>query len=399
ETSAGHFSVSGTHTYSATGSDTAVVTLSDSPGSASATADTTINVVPPAGQTFTFTTGTDNFHGGAGNDTFIAKSGTLTSGDVADGGGGTNTLELQGAGSFNLATPTTLTNIQVITAQEGQSAGSANGQIFAAQNQIITLRAGLNATINVSAATLNPANPKPATITIIGAQNNDVINLATGNDSVTLGGVGETVNGGGGNNIFTVSSSTIGATINGGTGTNTLQVTGGGTMAMGSNITGIATVQLTPGTTAYNFTANAISGLTVNDLGTGLDTITAGGGNQTLTGGAAGKETMVGSASGSDTFKDATALLNGDTIKNFAAPDDAIDLTDLNSTLVGTPQFVQSSGTSGVLTVTDGTHTAAITLFGQFVASGFHTQTDGGTGTLVTYQPPQQPLALAAPHA
>ena len=50
----------------------------------------------------------------------IAKTATLTAGDSVSGGTATNTLALQGGGTFNLAAPTTLTNIAIITAQEGQ---------------------------------------------------------------------------------------------------------------------------------------------------------------------------------------------------------------------------------------------------------------------------------------
>jgi hypothetical protein len=39
----------------------------------------------------------------------------------------------------------------------------------------------------------------------------------------------------------------------------------------------------------------------------------------------------------------------------------------------------------GTLTVTDGAHTAAITLVGQYLASEFHSGADGGLGTAITY--------------
>jgi hypothetical protein len=215
-----------------------------------------------------------------------------------------------------------------------------------------------------------------------------------------LGDAQETVHGGTGNDTFLVNSSTIGATIDGGTGKSTLDVTGGGTMAMGGNITNISNVLLVSSTTPYNFTANGISGLIVNDASKGLDTITAGGTNQTLTGGGVGKETMIGSVGGGDTFKDTAALFNGDTIKNFAAAGSVIDLTDMNPATVQQPLFTEDgSNTFGTLSVTDGTHNAAITLFGQFTTAGFHTSPDSGVGTLVTFHPQlQAQLHLASPH-
>src|SRR5208283_979969 len=50
---------------------------------------------------------------------------TISAGDQIDGGGGTNALELVGAGTFNMMLPTTLADIQLITAQEGQAAYAA----------------------------------------------------------------------------------------------------------------------------------------------------------------------------------------------------------------------------------------------------------------------------------
>jgi hypothetical protein len=156
-------------------------------------------------------------------------------------------------------------------------------------------------------------------------------------------------------------------------------------------------VLLTNAAAAWNFTANAISGLTVEDLNTGLNTVQAGGAGQTLTRGGAGQLAMVGSSAGDDTFKNLTTLFNGDTIEGFGPNGDVIDLTNVNPTLVHPLGFTQNTTTSGALTVTDGTHSAAIMLFGQFVAAGFHTAPDGSGGTDITYQPPGAQAALATP--
>jgi hypothetical protein len=350
---------------------------------------------------FNLTTSVDTVDGGAGNNNIIAVSATLSSGDKIDGGAGSNTLTLEGPGSFNLAVPTTLTNVQTITAQEGQSAYSGGGQTFAAQNQIIVLRAGLNATVNVKPDTsLNPNNPKPATITIVGAANSDIINLASGNDVVTVGGPNETVNLGSGNNTINVNAATIGATIGNGTGHNTLNVTGGGTTTMGPHITDIANVLLSPASTAYHFTANAISGLTINDSSaTTGDTLTAGGAHQTLTGGGAGKVAFVGAAAGDDTFKDTAALFNHDTIAGFGDNGDVIDLSDVSFAGLKPLDYTQNTSASGTLTVSDGAHTAAITLLGQFMANAFHPGPDAGLGTAIIYQPtPKEAILTTSQH-
>ena len=240
-------------------------------------------------------------------------------------------------------------------------------------------------------------NPKPATITIVGAANSDIIDLASGNDVVTVGGPNETVNLGSGNDTINVNAATIGATIGNGTGHNTLDVTGGETMTMGPRITDIAEALLSPASVAYHFMANAISGLTVNDSSTTTaDVLTAGGAHQTLTGGGAGKVDFVGAAAGDDTFKNLAALFNGDTVSGFGNNGDVIDLTDVSSTGLKPLSYVQTTATSGKLTVSDGLHAAAITLLGQYMANGFHPVVDGGAGTAITYQPAPMSLAQTA---
>ena len=346
-----------------TPSDTITLNAVDSFGFAATPQTIAVTVTP--GQTFTLTTGSDTVAGGAAADMIMAKTATLTAGDNINGGTAMNTLALQGGGTFNLATPATLTNVEVITAQEGSGATA----------QTVTLRAGLNATVNVA----DPPVASP-TITIIGAANSDVINLGSGNDTVTLG-AGETVNSGGGNNLFKVASATLGnVTINGGTkGTNTLSVTGGGTAAMGAGITGITTVQLASATT---FTANATSGLTIVGSA-GADNITAGGAGQVLTGGA-GANTLTGSSAGSDIFRDTAADLNGDTIANLLASD-VIDFTDLAAATISK---VTVGATSTVLTLTSGTTSSKITLSGVFQGNfAVGADTTGGGGTDLTFVP------------
>ena len=78
---------------------------------------------------YTLTTGTDTVAGGAANNMIIAKTATLTAGDNVSGGTATNTIALQGGGTFNLATPATLMNIAVITAQEGSGHNRTNGDV------------------------------------------------------------------------------------------------------------------------------------------------------------------------------------------------------------------------------------------------------------------------------
>ena len=186
----------------------------------------------------------------------------------------------------------------------------------------------------------------------------------------------------------------------GGSGTLVLYVSGGGTVSLNAGDTGLTEVVLTAASSAYAFTATGQAGLYIVDQSTTADILTAGGAHQIITGGAAGKLTMVASAVGGDTFRDRSSLLDGDTINNFATNSNMINVTDLNAARASATFTENAQGTAGVLHVTDGTHAANITLFGQFMAAGFSgtaaaagftLSADSLSGTDVRYQ------ALVAP--
>jgi hypothetical protein len=166
---------------------------------------------------------------------------------------------------------------------------------------------------------------------------------------------------------------------------------------MGASVTDFAFVSLAPGTTGYTFTANGISGLTVNDLSTKASTITAGGPGQILMGGAAGLETMVGFGSGVTTYKNTGAKMNGDTIRNFATTDH-IDFSDIAFGAGTTVAFTPASSTQGTLSISvNGVQKAQVTLFGQLMAANFNAQDDGFGGTIVSEPPAMTHLVLASP--
>jgi autotransporter passenger strand-loop-strand repeat protein len=76
------------------------------------------------------------------------------------------------------------------------------------------------------------------------------------------------------------------------------------------------------------------------------------------------------------------------TTSGFKATD-TIDLNAFRRNAAETLSFVENAAkTKGVLTITDGKRHASITLFGQYVAAGFHHAWDGGTGTAITYTAP-----------
>jgi hypothetical protein len=77
----------------------------------------------------------------------------------------------------------------------------------------------------------------------------------------------------------------------------------------------------------------------------------------------------------------------GGLVAGFAQPD-LMDLVDIAFHSGTTSATWAQSGTSGTLTVTDGSHTAHLTLLGQYVASQFNIGNDGQGGTVVTDPPP-----------
>ena len=76
---------------------------------------------------------------------------------------------------------------------------------------------------------------------------------------------------------------------------------------------------------------------------------------------------------------------------------DTLDLTKFAFKATEKLTFVENAAkTQGVLTITDGALKATVTLFGQYVAAGFHLAKDSATGTAITYaQPPAHVAELA----
>jgi len=373
--SAGAFTVSGSHAYAAAGTDAVSVTLTDTDGTATATAGGTASIAAPTSGAFYLTTKEDHLTGGAGNDTFVALTNTLSTNDALNGGGGVNTLLLSGGGTFNLALVDQLNSIQIVAAQEGAGAAA----------QTVTLRENTSLTVNVAA---DPAHSPAAGITIIGAQNTDVINLGPGNDTIVVG-VGETVNGGGGNATYKVNQDTIKNTINGGsTGTNTLVLTTGGSLAMGTAVTGMTNVQLT---TATKFTANATAGMAIAGNAAGGDTIVLGAASQSVISGGANELVKAASAfagaqvSGLGTGS-TLEITSGGTVKiNAATQVGTVKLDAATNLQLNGMQFMAATGSSGADTILAGAAnqtltggSGADTLVGA--ASGYDTFSDKASG-------------------
>jgi hypothetical protein len=118
--------------------------------------------------------------------------------------------------------------------------------------------------------------------------------------------------------------------------------------------------------------------------------------------GAASDAAVSFDAGASGTLKlDLSASFAG-SIAGFAAGD-SLDLADIGFAANTTLGFSENSaGTGGTLTVSDGTHTANLALFGQYSAASFASVGDQNGGALVTYAGATnltEPLTLTKPVA
>jgi autotransporter passenger strand-loop-strand repeat protein len=171
-------------------------------------------------------------------------------------------------------------------------------------------------------------------------------------------------------------------------------VSSGGT-TIGASVTSGGTLTVIRGGTA--------SGTVVSDGGTEL--VSSGGSivGATLSGGVL--EIKAGGSAGSSTINISSGTLILDDSQHFSgsvaglATSGAqnVDLADISfatANLVG----YSNSGTSGTLTVTDGTHTALLNVIGTYTLTSFKTSNDGHGGTLLTDPPVSSSPTVATPH-
>ena len=87
-----------------------------------------------------------------------------------------------------------------------------------------------------------------------------------------------------------------------------------------------------------------------------------------------------------------SAQFNGASIGHMTTAGSQLDLTDLNLSALNAAFSENASATQGTLTVSDGTHSATVTLIGQLAAAnysgaatgaGFTFHHDAGAGTIV----------------
>jgi hypothetical protein len=152
--------------------------------------------------------------------------------------------------------------------------------------------------------------------------------------------------------------------------------------------------------------ATGTGGLIVNGAVDNSGTLWANGGNLTIDGAVTGNGTATisgaatlefGAASAENTTfaVGATGTLKLDQSASFTGSvsgfesGDALDLADIafgaNTTL---GYSANADGSGGMLSMSDGTHSASIALFGQYAAAGFQIGSDSGAGAIVSYADP-----------
>jgi hypothetical protein len=322
---------------------------------------TVTGTIISTGTTYTVPTAPLTIAGTSGNDTIYATAGVLNSHDLIDGGGGTNTLNLLGAGLFDLGAPKVLTNIQIVTAQEN-AAGTT-----------VYMRDGLNVNLIVKPAA-------SGSITIYGGADSDTFNLGVGTDTVVLGSPTETVYGGlGGTNLVQATAAQATALIGGAAiGTTTLEITTGGTVTLNPLDTRL-TVKLDAATNLG--LSSSLGFITAIGAVAGHDMLTAGFTNQTLQS-IGGNDRLMGSGAFGDTFLGTAAGFAGDTIQGFGGTD-VIDFSDI---AFATIKPIAYSAATGQLVVSDATHSATVTMSGAYTLASFSApQTDGHSGTLLKF--------------
>jgi autotransporter passenger strand-loop-strand repeat protein len=217
-----------------------------------------------------------------------------------------------------------------------------------------------------------------------------LLNVSSGQTAtgiVVLSGGSEVVSAGGVESGTAISSGGSETVSSGGTARSTVVSSGGSATVLGGGIVSAATI--ISGGTEFISSGGTVSGATLS-----------GGTLEIASGGTATGSTIGFSAAGgtlilddSQHFTSAVGVISG-----FGVPG-SLDLSDISYDASNTLGFVEAIGnTSGTLTVSDGTHTATLTLLGQYVAANFTMQSDGHGGTLITDPPVDVSSALSQPH-
>jgi hypothetical protein len=171
------------------------------------------------------------------------------------------------------------------------------------------------------------------------------------------------------------------------------------------NATGIHALAIDTGSNfVFNFgtlEASGSGGLTIASAVENSGVLWANGANLTVDGDVSGNGTAIIDGSGTVDFAAASSANvvfgagDGGTLKledsfHFSGTisgfngADAIDLTDVNSATAAIAYHENAQGTGGVLTVSDGTHAAQLSLLGHYSAGNFDIVPDQVHGALIT---------------
>ncbi|WP_188475585.1 M10 family metallopeptidase C-terminal domain-containing protein, partial [Gemmobacter megaterium] len=323
--------------------------------------------------------GLDRLYGGIGDDTLRAGS-SLTTGEVYHGGGGTDTLDFTDFGLNYLvnldtgvfsqgATTTSLVSIERVTAGSGND--TVIGSVFGD-----TLYGGSGNDSMDGGTGDDSLYGDAGNDTLIGGTGNDGLYGGLGDDSLDGGSGIDSLYGGDGNDTLTPGAGgiSLGDHFDGGAGIDLLEfstysnnyrvdlaagefdTTLGGFL---STLTGIENVSAGNG----NDSLTGDAGNNVLNGGGGNDTIHGGGGSDTLEGGA-GNDTLYG-GSGTDSLyggdgNDMMILLSGDGTDHFygGAGVDTVDVSNVSSIYslifnlgAGTMEWAGYAGTFDVIDV------------------------------------------------
>ena len=306
-----------------------------------------LNPAPvPVAQTFTLTTDSNNFAGGAANDVFTAgytaaNGMTLQSTDTLSGGAGTDTLNVSvgAAGvvqasvsgietiSANFSAGGTISLLGTTGATTVESAGSTNAAIFSNIPSASTALKASNTAFGTTFGFTN-ASLTGSTDTVAVTLNNVTAGTVTVQPASGTNGA-ETI-------AITSSGSPNSITLDDGTSTSltTLTIAGDQSLALVVTPTTVTTI---------NASANT-GGLTHTTTGTLATSVTGGSGNDAITLGAAAVADSVNAGAGDDTITFSGNLTNTDTINGGDGNDTLVFDTSADGTGYTAPTTATISG-------------------------------------------------------
>ena len=320
--------------------------------------------------------GRDTLVGGSSDDTFVFNAFTdLVTGEVVNGGNGTDTIRLDagGAGSYDFTTAN-VSGVEKLAINANEAFTVKLSDNFNANGvgiEVTNISAGgaITSAISIDASAFIGEGLNVSAInfdgndTFVGTSSADTINAGGGNDTITGGGAADTINAGTGNDTLKFTREQLAAvtTVIAGDGTDTLLLTAATTALVDADFTkfsGVETLQLANG-------VNTIVLGTIAKDTVGISTIVLGNDNTSIT--LNNSVAMTIDASALPDGKTLTIAGNGSyTITGLVA--------DLVSTATGTVTTtledngaavnttITNNAAAGILTVNSGTFDADDTI-------------------------------------